>query len=86
MEFEKAFGSQCIARRGVKRTNGGVCEDGRSNEVHNLAGGASIDDAADVLIDALMMAECDECIHADSNVTIGAAIFNPSMQMTHILS
>ncbi len=63
-----------------------MCEDGRSNEVHNLAGGARIDDAADVLVDALMMAECGECIHGDSNVTIAAAIFNPRLRMTHIQS
>lgn len=83
--FQAAFGDRCIVRVGVKRTSGGVCEDGRSNEVHNLAGGATLEDAADVLIDAMMMSECDECIHADSNVTIAAAIFNPAMRMTHIL-
>jgi hypothetical protein len=83
--FQAAFGDRCIVREGVKRTNGGVCEDGRSNEVHNLAGGATVEDAADVLIDAMMMSECDECLHADSNVTIAAAIFNPTMRMTHIL-
>jgi hypothetical protein len=85
--FKAEFGDRCVVRGAeVKRTTGGVCEDGRSNEVHNLAGGATIMDAVDVLIDALMMSECDECIHADSNVTIAAAIFNPSMAMTHILS
>ena len=45
----------------------------------------TVEDAADVLIDAMMMSECDECLHADSNVTIAAAIFNPTMRMTHIL-
>lgn len=84
-EFQAAFGDRCIVRAGVKRTTGGVCDDGRSNEVHNLAGGATVEDAMDVLIDALMMSECEECIHADSNVTIAAAIFNPTMRMTHIL-
>ena len=83
--FKAAFGHGCIVREGVKRTTGGVCDDGRSNEVHNLAGGATLEDAADVLIDAIMMSECDECIHADSNVTIAAAIFNPTMRMTHIM-
>ena len=83
--FKAAFGHRCIVREGVKRTAGGVCDDGRSNEVHNLAGGATLKDAADVLIDAMMMSECDECIHADSNVTIAAAIFNPTMRMTHIM-
>ena len=37
-----------------------------------------------VLTDALMLAECDECIHADSNVTLAAAIMNPRLVMRHV--
>jgi hypothetical protein len=37
-----------------------------------------------VLTDALMLAECDECIHADSNVTLAAAIMNPHLVMRHV--
>ena len=40
---------------------------------------------APVLADALMLAECDECIHADSNVTVAAAIMNPTLVMRHVL-
>ena len=59
--------------------------DGRSNEVHNFAEGCGLRDAADVLADAMLLAGCDALLHADSNVTLAAAILNPGLRLVHVL-
>lgn len=47
--------------------------------------GCGVAEAADVLVDALLLAECDVLLHADSNVSVASAIFNPVLRMVHVL-
>mmetsp|Transcript_26966 Transcript_26966/g.48011 ORF Transcript_26966/g.48011 Transcript_26966/m.48011 type:complete len:370 (-) Transcript_26966:21-1130(-) len=81
--FREAFPEegavQLVVREGVKRSEGGVREDGVDNEVHRSPCEAS--DAADVLVDALCLARCSDLVCIDSNVAIFVALLSPSLQL-----
>ena len=85
--FRAAFGSRLRLRDGVQRVAGGLNSDGTLNEVHIRSPhnpSCSIDDAVDVVADALLLASCDTVLHMDSNVTTAVAMMNPDAQMVHI--
>ena len=65
--------------REVKRSEGGVREDGTDNEVHR--GPCGEWDAEDALVDALCLARCQELIGVDSNLSIFAALWNPELRL-----
>ncbi|CAK0837354.1 unnamed protein product [Prorocentrum cordatum] len=81
--FRDAFGHRLL-HRDVLRSTGGVNERQLPREVHGQEGRLSAGDAQDCLVDAMILAECDVMIHADSNVTIAAGIMNPDMEAVHI--
>ena len=87
IDFEAAFGKdgdvQLCYRDGVKRSSGGVREDGVDNEVHRNPCVEA--DAEDALVDALCLAQCQELICVDSNLSIFAALKNPKL-LLHALS
>lgn len=87
--FRVAFGERLCVRRGVTRVRGGVNPDGTHNEVHSRTSPfnptCTLQDAADVLTDALLLAKCDLVLHADSNVTTAVSLIAPaSTGMRHI--
>ena len=43
-----------------------------------------IDDAADVLADALLLARCSHLVHMDSNVSTAVALLSPTIRMVHV--
>lgn len=81
--FQKAFPRggkvQLMCRSGVKRSDGGVREDGIDNEVHRRP--CEVQDAEDVLIDSLLLSRCEDLICIDSNVAIFAALYNPELRL-----
>uniref|UniRef100_A0A7S1WFS0 Uncharacterized protein n=1 Tax=Alexandrium catenella TaxID=2925 RepID=A0A7S1WFS0_ALECA len=81
--FRKAFpedgGIQLCLRSGVKRSQGGVREDGVDNEVHRNP--CEVTDAEDALIDALCLSRCQDLVCIDSNVSIFAALTNPDLRL-----
>ncbi|CAE7440744.1 kmo [Symbiodinium sp. CCMP2456] len=85
-EFEVAFprdGDVELCYRRVKRSPGGVREDGIDNEVHRSPCAEA--DAEDALIDALALSRCQHLVCVDSNLAIYVALLNPEMQL-HALS
>eukprot|EP00439_Symbiodinium_sp_Y106_P070576 s3234_g12.t1 len=85
-EFEVAFprdGDVELCYRRVKRSPGGVREDGIDNEVHRSPCAEA--DAEDALIDALALSRCQHLVCVDSNLAIYVALLNPEIQL-HALS
>lgn len=82
--FRAAFGDRLLVRD-ARRSLGGVNEQRLPAEVHGQPGERlDVEDARDCLVDALLLAECDAFVHADSNVTIAAGIMNPDAEAVHI--
>ena len=72
--LKKEFGPAMIVRDDVQRTTSDA------PEVHFRKWGAvSINDAEDVLIDALLLSKCDVLVHASSSVSTLASILNPNL-------
>jgi len=86
--FRAAFGEKLHVRQGVRRVSGGVFDDLSLNEVHiRSAGnpdGGSLQDAVDVLCDAVLLSHCAHVLHMDSNVSSAVAIMNPNSEMHHV--
>ena len=85
--FRRAFGDLLIVRAGVRRTEGGVSADATLNEVHIKSATrppATLQDAADVLCDAMLLACCHTVLHMDSNVTSAVAFMGPECDLVHI--
>ncbi|CAE7245669.1 kmo [Symbiodinium pilosum] len=86
-DFQLAFPTcgdvQLCYRSEVKRSQGGVREDGVDNEVHRNPCVEA--DAEDALIDALCLSRCQHLVCVDSNLAIYVALLNPSIQL-HALS
>ena len=66
---------------------GGLNPDGSPSEVHirspyNPACG--LQEAVDVLTDALLLARCGWVLHAESHVTHAVALISPYTEMIHI--
>lgn len=64
-------------RSGVKRSVGGVKEDGQDNEVHRSP--CEVVDAEDALVDALCLRLCHDLVCIDSNVALFVAVTNPKI-------
>jgi Nodulation protein Z (NodZ) len=72
--FKNAFGPKLIVREEVQRTTA----DGQ--EVHfGEWGSLSVADAEDVLIDAVLLSQCNVMVHASSSVSTVASILNPAL-------
>ena len=84
--FERQFGELLIVRHDVKRTAGGLQENGQQNEVHMIAGNATEQEAVDVLVDVHTMALCHDLVHIDSNVSTSVAIINPNIVPHHVMT
>jgi hypothetical protein len=85
--FRAAFGDQLRLRGGVQRVAGGLNADGTLNEVHIASPynpGCSVQDAVDVVADAMLLACCQYVLHMDSNVTSTVALMNPDAVMVHV--
>lgn len=77
--FANHFGSHLFYRDGVQR-----CRVGDNQEVHTQPWGClGVKDACDVLIDALLLADCDRVLHLSSNVTMCVALLNPETELIH---
>ena len=48
--------------------------------------GCSLEDAIDVVADAMLLARCQYVLHMDSNVTSAVALMNADVTMHHITS
>uniref|UniRef100_A0A7S4QMR3 Uncharacterized protein n=1 Tax=Alexandrium monilatum TaxID=311494 RepID=A0A7S4QMR3_9DINO len=81
--FKEAFPPggdlELCLRSGVKRSVGGVREDGVDNEVHRNP--CEVADAEDALIDAICLARCQDLVCIDSNVSIFVALTNPDIRV-----
>jgi hypothetical protein len=78
--FVTHFGPQVLFRPEVHRVYVGVGEE----EVHTQEWGkVGLKDACDVLIDALLLADCDQVLHLSSNVTTCVGFLNVQTKMTH---
>lgn len=82
--FQDSFGDRLLCREAVKRSQGGINERKLPREVHGQEERLSLEDAQDCLIDALLLAECDAFVHADSNLTIAVGIMNPHSSAFHV--
>jgi hypothetical protein len=72
--LKEAFGCKLIVRENVQRTTA----DGR--EVHfGEWGRLSTADAEDVLIDTVLLSQCNVMVHTSSSVSTVASIINPAM-------
>jgi hypothetical protein len=77
--FMTHFGRHLFYRDGVQR-----CHAGNNQEVHTQSWGClGVKDACDVLIDALLLADCDRVLHLSSNVTTCVALLNPETDLIH---
>ena len=76
-------------RGGVTRVGGGLnASDATLNEVHIKSPhnpSCNLEDAADVIIDAELLARCKTCLHMDSNVTSAVSIISNLVEMRHII-
>ena len=87
--FRAAFGGRVVVRSGMKRVGGGLNADGTLNEVHIKSPhnpGCCLDDAVDVVTDAMLLSRCHYVLHADSNVTSAVSFMNDTCKMVHIFS
>ena len=86
--FERAFGSRLLVRSGVTRAGGGLNADGTLNEVHVLSPhnpyAQTLQEAVDVVADAMLLAACAAVVHVDSNVTSSVGYMSPSVEMLHV--
>ena len=81
-----AFGA-ALHVRPAQRVAGGVNRDGTLNEVHIASPHnpkCSLQDAVDVLADALLLASCGTVLHMDSNVSTAVAIMSEKAEMVHV--
>ena len=76
-EFRAAFGANLIVQKGVQRSATDTQRHERTSD------DGSLDDARQVLIDALMPARCDVLVHVTSNIVTAAAYLNPSLRMVY---
>lgn len=86
--FREAFGARLRVRDGVQRVRGGLNADGTLNEVHIRSPHnprCSLNDAVDVVADALLLSCCGWVLHMDSNVSSAVAIMAPRTQMVHVV-
>ena len=44
-----------------------------------------LQDAVDVVADAMLLATCAWCVHMDSNVTTTVALISPGTEMLHMV-
>ena len=72
--FRDAFGSKLVIRENVQRTTAGQAEVHFGNWDK-----LSIRDAEDVLIDTVLLSQCNVMVHASSSVATVAAIMNPGL-------
>jgi hypothetical protein len=78
--MREAFGSRLIVRDHVRRTR---CT---QVEVHYAAWGTvHLADAEDVLIDTLILSQCNVVLHASSSVTTAVGIINPALLMVRVV-
>lgn len=70
---------ELIWRPEVKRSEGGVREDGVDNEVHRSP--CEVRDAEDCLIDTLCLARCADLVCIDSNLPIFVSLYNPLIRI-----
>jgi hypothetical protein len=78
-KFQDRFGRQVIFRPDAQRVS---LQDGI--EVHRQEWGkVGLKEACDVLIDALLLAQCDEVLHLSSNVSTCVGFLNVCTKMTH---
>ena len=87
-EFRAAFGPLLRMRDGVQRVSGGLNADGTLNEVHIKSPHnptCSLQDAVDVVADALLLSCCGWVVHMDSNVTSTVTLMNPEATMVHMV-
>jgi hypothetical protein len=72
--FKSAFGDRLIVRENVQRTTA------RGTEVHyGEWSQVSITDAEDVLIDTVVLSQCNVLVHTSSSVSTVASIMNPAL-------
>jgi hypothetical protein len=77
--FANHFGSHLFYRDSVQR-----CRAEDNKEVHTQPWGCvGVKDACDVLIDALLLADCDRVLHLSSNVTTCVALLSPETELIH---
>lgn len=82
------FGRVLLLRRGVQRVLGGLNADGTLNEVHIRSPhnpGCSLEDAVDVVADAMLLSQCDYVLHMDSNVTTAVGLMGRDVRMLHVI-
>ena len=73
-EFKRVFGSKLIVQDDVQRTTASAPEV-HFREWERL----SITDAEDVLIDTVVLSQCNVLVHASSSVSTAASIINPAL-------
>lgn len=82
------FGGLVRVRQGVQRVAGGLNDDGTLNEVHIKSPHnprCTVEDAVDVVADAMLLARCGHVLHMDSNVSTAVGLINPSAKMLHMV-
>jgi hypothetical protein len=85
--FRLEFGELLHVRSGVQRVAGGLNPDGSLCEVHIRSPfnpKCGLQDAVDVLTDALLLSKCDWFLHMESNVSTAVALMNPELKLVHV--
>ncbi len=77
--FTDRFGEDLLLRPDVQRVDGLTELEVHFQEFDKV----TLQDACDVLIDALLLADCDEVLHLSSNVSTFVAFANPATKLTH---
>ncbi len=75
-EFRAAFGANLVVQPGVQRSTNDA-------QRHERTGDGSLEDARQVLVDALMLARCDVVIHVTSNIVTAVGYLNPALRMVY---
>ena len=87
--FGMAMEALCCIYEADARVGGGLnASDATLNEVHIKSPhnpSCNLEDAADVIIDAELLARCKTCLHMDSNVTSAVSIISNLVEMRHII-
>ncbi len=76
-QFRAAFGANLIVQPGVQRSSNDIQRHER------ISDDGSLDDAKQVLVDALMLARCDVVVHVTSNIVTAVGYINPSLRMVY---
>ncbi len=77
--FRRHFGSRVMFRAGVQRF-----PPTSRTEVHTQPWERlGVKDACDVMIDALLLAECNQIVHMSSNVSTCVGFLNPKVELIH---